>query len=105
MQVFIRKFCKKIRKQGNNEGLNGARTHNLHITSQTCNPLRHTAYMDMIFIYLYIENPSKSEVIGRCGGDEKTELLTIIYLFIFQIKMLLNHAESYLSYLAIQECA
>jgi len=20
-----------------------------------------------------IENPSKSEVIGRCGGDEKTE--------------------------------
>jgi len=21
----------------------------------------------------WIENPSKSEVIGRCGGDEKTE--------------------------------
>ena len=23
-----------------------------------------------------IENPSKSEVIGRCGGDEKTQMTT-----------------------------
>ena len=25
---------------------------------------------------LWIENPSKSEVIGRCGGDEKTRMTT-----------------------------
>ena len=27
----------------------------------------------MYWIKSGIENPSKSEVIGRCGGDEKTE--------------------------------
>ena len=26
----------------------------------------------MLWIKSWIENPSKSEVIGRCGGDEKT---------------------------------
>ena len=27
----------------------------------------------MLWIKSGIENPSKSELIGRCGGDEKTE--------------------------------
>ena len=25
---------------------------------------------------IWYENPSKSEVIGRCGGDEKTRMIT-----------------------------
>ena len=31
--------------------------------------------MDTIWIQ-YIENPSRSEVIGRCGGDEKNRMTT-----------------------------
>ena len=30
----------------------------------------------MLWIKSRIENPSKSEVIGRCGGDEKTRMTT-----------------------------
>ena len=42
-----------------------ASTHRLHIES--------TSKIIIIFLLSGIENPSRSELIGRCDGDEKTE--------------------------------
>ena len=57
-----------------------------------------------------IENPSKSEVIGRCGGDEKTEWprkndqksTTKHYLFRYQVLIVLNPVFICLTWSAVQ---